>query len=63
MPFFDGVIDRLLREHDETIAWSQKSLDLDRQQKKWSLFVLAGVIALTVANAFLLLVIINRAFY
>lgn len=45
-PFFDGVLARLLKEHDDVIGWSDKSLAEDRRMQRLArgFWIAAGVL-------------------
>jgi hypothetical protein len=57
LPFFEGLLARLLKEHDEVIGWSDASLQEDRRMQNLSrgLWLFAGALVILDALAVLLL--------
>lgn len=55
LPFFNGVIDKLLHEHDDVVGWTEKSLLEDKQMQRLArgFWIAAGI--LVVLNALLIL--------
>ena len=57
MPFFDGVIDKMVSASDEVIGWNRDSLAEDRRLAKTARTLMGGVVVLTVVAALLVLAI------
>lgn len=50
-PFFDGVLDRLQRDHDEVIGWNDAALEEDARYRRWANVVMTAVVVVTIVNA------------
>lgn len=55
LPFFNGVLDRLVKQHEECIGWTQRSLADDRRRQRWSTWAIVAIVLLTLLDAFLIL--------
>lgn len=52
--YFTQVLNKLLQEHDETIAWSPQALAADRRLRVWTTTLMIAVVALIIIVAVML---------
>lgn len=55
LPFFEGVLAKLLKENDDVIGWNDQSLVEDSRLRRLSSTVMAGVVVMTVVVALIIL--------
>lgn len=57
-PFFDGVLAKLRREHDDVVGWNDQAVHADRWYYNSTLMLMALIAALTVIDAVLIVLIL-----
>ncbi|MFO0945240.1 MAG: type VI secretion protein IcmF/TssM N-terminal domain-containing protein [Planctomycetota bacterium] len=50
-PFFDGVVAKLVKEHDDIIGWNEQALEEDQRYSRLAYTAMFFVVVLTVLNA------------
>lgn len=57
-PFWDGVLAKLRREHDDVIGWNDQAFQADRRCNNTSILLMGLIAALTVIDAVLVVLIL-----
>lgn len=61
-PFFSGALDRLLKDHDSTVAWTDEALDEESDRRRWLFRAQLGTVVLSLASLGLSLLLLKRLF-
>jgi hypothetical protein len=59
-PFLQGVLAKVMADHEETIAWSPESIEQDRQYVWWMRVVMVVMAAVVIVDAALIVKLVNR---
>lgn len=57
-PFWDGVLAKLRREHDEVVGWNDQAVNADRRAQNITYLAMSLIAALTVIDAVLIVLIL-----
>lgn len=60
-PFVSSVLAKLLEQHEETLAWTKRSLVEDRRDRRISTVIMVIVVGLVVLNAGLIVKLVERS--